>query len=71
MKECSGNKTLTPKVYRLVSQSLSDLWGPNSGWAHSLLFNTKLKAKRVKNPAATKKKRKAKQEDGAKEGDSE
>ncbi len=48
LKECSGNKTLTPKVYVTVSKWLSDLWGPNAGWAHSLLFDAKLKTKRTK-----------------------
>jgi hypothetical protein len=48
LKECYGNKTLTPKVYLTVSKWLSDLWGPNAGWAHSLLFDAKLKAKRTR-----------------------
>jgi hypothetical protein len=45
---------LTPKVYRHVSQQLSDLWGPFAGWAHSLEFNSKLKAKKPKKAKTTK-----------------
>ena len=41
-------KTLTPKVYRKVSQELSTLWGEEAGWAHSFCFNAKMKLPRKK-----------------------
>jgi N-glycosylase/DNA lyase len=51
-------KTLTPKLYRVISKKFSDLWGAEeAGWAHSLCFNEKLKA-----PAQKKQKKKAKKE---------
>lgn len=44
--DASGGKSLTPSVYRKLSSGFASLWGDEAGWAHSLLFNDKIKTRK-------------------------
>lgn len=41
-------KTLTPKVYRQVSDHLTKMWGPDAGWAHTFVFFNRIETKQNK-----------------------
>lgn len=38
-------KSLTPRIYKSVSQHFTNVWGHEAGWAHSLCFNNKISGK--------------------------
>ncbi len=41
--DAHGGKSLTPSVYTRVSQGFSNLWGAEAGWAHTFVFNERIK----------------------------